>query len=353
MNKQNALSNAAAFADDVSPRRAGLVAWGVVLVVLGAIAGVCVILAVAAYGGALNAFMAGAGRRGRPPSVPVLDALTLLGLFLLTAIAVGGVWTGIASCQARRWVRPIVMIASVAVGTFWLIQAVGDLLLLPTLLDKLSQATFERQRHELPSLGTVLGVQTLRVGLMLGLGVVVPWMAYRFYASPQTVDLLDRTDAHLRWTDRLPVGTLGWTLLSGLVGVSLLLSLTRPTLTAFVVVLRGQEAIIGLSVLGILLLWAAVMCYRGERTGWIVSLVLLIALRASLTYYLAAVGTPYDLLPATPTNAAGERAESVVPAWHPAVMAGLELAAIALLGLRVARQFDGSHRVGVVRTGDA
>ena len=191
------------------------------------------------------------------------------------------------------------------------------------------------------------------------LGVVVPWLAFRFYANPATANLLDRTDPRRLITDRLPVGALGWTVLSALFGGSLLLNLTSPKIVAFTVILYGAPAIVGLSVVGIALLWSAWLCFRGERLGWVVSFVLIVLLRASSTTFVATGGTPQDFFASEPSTeqvrartrgqlSTPRPREPLLPAWHPVVLSGLEAGTLLLFGLYVAGQFGDGYSVGLL-----
>jgi hypothetical protein len=225
---------------------------------------------------------------------------------------------------------------------------------LPGVMDALDAAS--RRRMVTPTPGAVLTLFGIRGGMVLGLGAVLPYAMFRFFASRRTAEVLAVTDPRVTWADRCPVPVLGWAAYAGLVGVSALLNLAaRPGVPAFVVNLTGGPAIIVLCIVGVVMLWGAWLCYRLDRLGWIVTFVVLFLLRASAATFLWTGGSVGDLQPDPTAAASVARMQQigVPPWWVGPVMASLEAVLVVAFGLLVARYFSTRYRVAVLPGGAA
>jgi hypothetical protein len=342
-------------ASGAADRRGGLIAWGVVLIVLGTILSLFLIGSLVGYLGLveqdlLGAPAAGQRRGGARPAAPQLDFLAGIGIVAMALVTAGLLWTGIASCLGRRWVRPVIMIFCVAIIVTGLMEVVTTLLSIPHLLERVDERFFQ-QRAAVPTSGAVLTVILIRLGLSAAFMVVLPWFMFRFYASDRTRSALDELDPRRLWTDRLPVAALGWTCFAGFVGLFLLASAKKPILPAFGTLLTGTSAVVVSCVLGVALVWSATLCFRGERAGWATSFVLLVVARLATAVYFWMGGAPVN--PAATTaeevQLLWNRNGALVPEWLPALMATLDSVVVALFGLYVARYFRGGYRFGLLR----
>lgn len=318
------------------------------MIVIGAIVCAAIAIGFLFFAGALEQNLLGsAAQRKRAGSPPRLELEALIGLIVLAIIGAGLLWTGIGSCLARRWVRPIVVIASVIVLLACLLGIVANLLLLPALLARVDEALVRRSQG--PTSGTVLTVVGIRMAIIFGVGVLLPWLMYRFYLGDKTRRALDVLDQRRLWTDRCPLPVLGWSAFVALMSVLLLLALVSPNLPAFVVVLTGAPAIIAITILAIGLLWSASLCYRLDRLGWIVSFVLLLLMRASTAVlYWSGSGSQTD--GGSPAMTIwGRQAAEIAGDWLPAVMASLEALVVLGFGLYVAKFFAQEYRTGIIR----
>src|SRR5262245_4988302 len=80
-------------------RKTGLTVMGVVLIVMGGLAGCMTIL---------TPLGIAAGRRSSPAQFEMRDAVFILLMYALISAAL--IWGGIGSIRCRRWIRPLVLI---------------------------------------------------------------------------------------------------------------------------------------------------------------------------------------------------------------------------------------------------
>jgi hypothetical protein len=328
-----------------SPSRGGLIGWGVLLIVVGAMLSVFLLGSAVAYLGIIEQDLLTAStpsvRRQATPKAPPVDATAVVGAIALVAAAGGFLWTGIASCLGRRWVRPIVMIGSVSLMVVGLIAVVTTLLSIPHLMDRVNERFWEPRGGTSPIPGAVLSVILIRLSLSAIFMILVPWLMYLFYASGRTREALDVLDPRVLWTDRMPVAALGWTLFVGVIGIFLLASARMPILPTFGTLLTGAGAIIAACVLGGGLVWAATLCFRGERAGWATAFVLLVVTRGITAVYYWIGGAPVSPGAKTAEDVQNlwARHGALVPEWLPAIMATFDTLLVIIFGLYVGRYF--------------
>jgi hypothetical protein len=349
-------------------RRGGLMAWGIVLIAIGALAAIVLLVGVfiwlsdvetslAQTPAAARARASAARRSGATPAPrpPTITAATAAGMLMALAAAASMVWVGIASCLARRWVRPVVVAVSGIVVAFGLMNFLGMWLTLPGLLDAM-RTPGTRGPAAMNPLTFVL-MFAIRAAVVLAVGACVPYLLLRYYRDPRTAQLLDYLDPRITWLDRRPIPVLAWAMLCALMALSTAVRLAQPVLPAFTTVLRGAPAIIGLSVIAVLLAWGTWLCVRVDRFGWMLTFLVLVALRVSTAMFLWTGGAVADLSfdgggGAAAATAAGSMTRASRPAlpadWVPQVLTTVELLALAAFGLYVARFFPAGYRVGVL-----
>jgi hypothetical protein len=174
----------------------------------------------------------------------------------------------------------------------------------------------------------------------------LPYLAFRFFASDRTVRTLDELDPRVTWADRVSIPVLGWCALCGLVALGLLATLREPALPAFVVVLNGGPAVIGICVLAILLAWGGWLCYRLDRAGWILTFVAIVGLRIA--------GVICCFLSATMKGAPGVAGPSaaamsdLAPDWLVPVVGTIETAVLIGFGLFVSREINQRYQISIL-----
>ena len=97
--------------DPTDPRyqaHSGLIAWGVILIVIGAFAALFALLIVIGnlIASTMSSFPAPPGQTQQPAGAVLNDLGSMYSSLAML------IWTGIGSCLARRWVRPIIIIAT-------------------------------------------------------------------------------------------------------------------------------------------------------------------------------------------------------------------------------------------------
>jgi hypothetical protein len=335
----------------VASRRGGMIGWGIVLIVIGTLGVVGVVFLLLTWLQSVQVWLMEphAVSNTRTPR-PLLFAWDdLVGVTVILAFSIGSVWTGIASCRARRWARPMILTGSgylMAAGTFLILTI---LLTLPALLDRLEIA--RKQNRLAISPYALVGVVAIQVGVIAAATVITPLAMFRFFADPGMREYLDEADPRQSWMDRCPVPVLAWSAGCAAVALSALVRLpAEPTLPALVVVLNGAPAIIGLSTIAVLLGWGAWRCFELDRLAWIVTFVIFAGLRISSALYLWTNGKMIDVSFTTAGAPSLLRLEHPdLPAdWVAPILATLEALGVLAFGLWVARYFSARYRFGVV-----
>jgi hypothetical protein len=249
-------------------RSGGLLVFGVISIILGALAG-C---------GALATPLALVGARFQPPGAPRIDARTIVtGLAVYAAVSAAFITLGIGSVRRRRWVRPIILSVSLPAlvgGTFGFVVL---LFLLPELF---------RQVPGQPPIppGMVRGMQWATAGFSLFLYVVLPAAYFFYYRSSRVRDTLDVYDPGPAWTDRCPLPVFGLSVWLALACAAALGTALFPAVPLFGRYVSGAAAVGIVMVVMALLAAAAVLVYRVNVTGWWIATALLVLISTSYAY---------------------------------------------------------------------
>ncbi len=330
--------------------RGWLVVWGIVLILIG---GGSLLLGLSAV---FNWLMAVQGQllQGASPRRPTVQASiawreVISGSSVFLIFGAGVLWTGIASCLARRWTRPVVMVIAAGWAALGLLGLVSLLLCIPHLVDLAATAVQNRNPNAVmpDNLLIALGIRGM---LALVFGIALPWAMFRFYASDRVRAMLDSLNPGSTWIDRVGPVSLGWIVLIGVQLVSIALTLMKPMIPAFVTLITGSAAVITIAILLCFLGYALLLFIRGERAGWVVSFIIIVALKLSLTSFYATGGSPIELAAiARPEMTQIMKADAKLsPQWLPAVMTGLETLIVASFGVFVGKRFTRSYRIAVM-----
>ena len=237
-------------------RRAGLVVFGILQIVLGLLAALMSLFMVV---GAL------AGNAAGPGAVPARVMAPTALLYL--AAAVMFMVLGIGSIRARRWARAIIL----ALSWMWLILGVMTSIAFVAMSPRMFDALPQEQASMKPM---VIGCMSVFLGLFF---VVIPLVFVLFYRGPNVRATVEAVDAVRRWTDDVPLPLLIFSLwiLSGAVCMLFFSSMY----TALPV---GPWILRGFSALAVVLAIAGVMFFIGfgslkrMRAAWWTALVVLI-----------------------------------------------------------------------------
>lgn len=263
-------------------QRGGMKVLGIVLIVIGALAG------------CLAGFTPVALIAPRMPGVPApltRDIITGAGVYALFAALL--ITAGTGSLRVRRWSRPIILIIT---GTW----AVGGVLGLISFL--IVGADMQRAMATMavtppgpgggpgaapggaaPAVpqGFAGAMMAVTVVILLVFGVLLPGGYFWFYARRsvrQTVEFFDPTRA---WTDRCPTPVLAlsaWLLLCAVFTLSFCFWGVFPL---FGRLLTGAPAILTLLVISIVLACLAIGTYRLSQLAWWGTVVMLVLLVVS------------------------------------------------------------------------
>ncbi len=250
---------AAPYPPPYADRSGGLVAFGILEIVLGLL---CLGLVAVVLAGAVasSTFAASLPARSRP--LPFHQALLSVAIYLVAAIVF--VCLGIGSILARRWARTLTLILS----WFWLAGGLFGLAFLlsvgPSLLPQVPGAPASPM--------AVLGCMAVFFGLFF---VLLPGVFVLFYRSPNVRATCEAKDPVLRWTDHCPAPVLAFAL--GLAWNALFLPLSLASssfVPVFGFLVGGPLALLlQIALCGVcaLLAWAV---YQLRPAAWSVALVL-------------------------------------------------------------------------------
>src|SRR5688572_8421786 len=169
--------------DSFKDRRGGLLAFGILQIILGLLAAGFVLVVAAGHEMA-------AQRGGTASGSALASAIVVYGM-----AAVYFVVTGIGSIRARRWARAL----SVAVSAMWFVGGVVTLLVVAVVLPRALRAA--------PGANSS-AVAWILVGTVIVGGILLPLVFFLFYRRDDVRATCERIDAKPRWTDRVPLPVL-------------------------------------------------------------------------------------------------------------------------------------------------
>ena len=177
-------------------RRAGLVVFGVLQILIGALCALMIPL------------MAASGALSQAGGV-AMDARTMIPVILqYTLMAVAGIWLGIGSILARRWARALTLV----LAWIWLVCGALGLLFFITFMGDMYQQI--AQEAKLPPEAVV--VMQIMMGGMAGcVYILLPGIFILFYQSRHVRATCESRDPQVRWTDKCPLPVLAVSLLLG------------------------------------------------------------------------------------------------------------------------------------------
>jgi hypothetical protein len=231
-------------------RRAGLIAFGVLHILLGCLS-ILLLLATAASAELI-------ARRGTPnaPQVNVAQGLLFYGAAAFYFIAVG-----IGSIRGRRWARAL----AAAVSAIWTVAGVFTLAVLFIVLPHVMVLIPPSQEA---------AVRASSIAFVIVVMILLPLAMALFYASRDTALTSDELDPRIRWTDRVPVAVLALCVALAFGAVTMLVNSAKPVYVFFGHVLTGAPAALAVIALAILFAYLAVQVYRLRESAWWVLLLL-------------------------------------------------------------------------------
>jgi hypothetical protein len=260
-------------------RTGGLIVFGVISIILGALAG-C---------GALATPFALMTAKMQPAGMPRVDGRSLfVGFVMYVAASAAFVTLGIGSIRKRRWVRPVILSISLPALVMGVFGYAVLLYILPDMFRPIPG------QPAIPK-GMLQSIKVVTAALSFIMYVVLPGAYYFFYRQATIRATLDALDPHPAWTDRAPLPVLGLAIWLALGCFFAAGSLIFPIVPAFGRYVTGVPAMLLVGVAMLLLLLAAVLTYRSSVAGWWLALILLVVVTATYTHtsYLRGLGEYY------------------------------------------------------------
>lgn len=222
-------------------RRGGLIAFGILQIVLGFL---CVLLLIALL---ISLSLA-------PQSTGVLNRRAMgFTVAFYGLIAAALIWLGVGSILCRRWARALVLIGS------WGCLITGIISL--GFYAIFARDIFARAANPVASSAMATTMIVMAIFLVIFL-IVLPGAMVLFYRSPHVQATCMARDPRTRWTDRCPLPVLTCSLWLGLGALSIL---TMPAFYGSILPWFGS-LLTGAPATVILLIWAAVCLYLAWAT---------------------------------------------------------------------------------------
>ncbi len=261
---------------ELKDRSAGLIALGIVQLVLG---GICALMVPFMLLGTIAAAVLEDGASGSTS-----PAMMVPGLLCYGATAVCFIWLGIGSIKARRWARALLLVGS----WFWLISGSFGLIAMAFLFpDMCSQMSADGELPE--AVGRIMMYVTM--GFMAVFYVMLPGMFVLFYGSRHTKATCERKDATARWTDRCPLPVLAVCIAAAACAVwAPLMGFYGWIVPFFGAILNGVSGAAVMILCAAILGYVAYGVYRLDIRAWWSALLLIVTACTSICVTFSRLG---------------------------------------------------------------
>ena len=248
---------------DFKDRKAGLLVFGILEVILGSFCALIVLLMI------VGMTIAATVDKSFVP--PMNAGMMIPGVLFYALLAVWFIWMGIGSIKARRWARALLLVSS----WIWLIGGINGLvwmlLLMPDMYGQMAES------GQTPP-GVVVIMKCVMTGFMAVFYVIMPGVLVLFYGSKNVKATCEFRDPHVRWTDKCPLPVLAVSLLFGCWAASMaLMGFYGWAFPFFGCVLSGTVGALVALVFALLSAYVAWGAYRLRIKAWWCSIVLTIA----------------------------------------------------------------------------
>lgn len=229
-------------------RRGGLVAFGILQIIVGLICALFVLV--------LAAALELTSRRGMAPPSNIAPAFVIYGAAAFYFITVGA-----GSIRTRRWARAM----SVSFSAAWL--AAGIAIVLSSFI--LLQRTLVFVR---PSETTL--VVGLTAAILIIAFILLPLALFLFYRREDVRQTCEGYDPTIRWTDRVPWPVLAIATLLGFVSFATLANVGAPVVPFFGMALTGASAALSMLIMSGLFGFLTVQWIVMRKSAWWTTLLL-------------------------------------------------------------------------------
>ena len=233
--------------------KGGLIFFGVVQILLGALCLLAVIGMIAAqFAPARPEMMA-----SKPPPTAMIP-----GVVLYLGIATWLVWMGVGSIWARRWARTLILVAAWVL----LMSGIHALVTMQMFMPELSGQTIGGKTIT-PAMAS--GMNWMFYGTISIFMFLIPGVLLLYYSRRHVREIVEYRDPQARWTDKAPLPVL---VLCGFL-LTVVLSLVTLGYTGWViplfgVIIDGFSGAMAATLSALLALYAVRKLYSLERIGW-------------------------------------------------------------------------------------
>lgn len=225
-----------AVSSDASTRTAGLIAFGILQILIGL---ACAILVLYIASGSELVV-----RQSPGGGAALASGLTVYGIATVYFVSVG-----VGSIKRRRWAQAL----SVVVSAMWMAGGVVTTLLVFVMLPTITQRT------------AVSGATLVAITIVAA--ILVPLAIFMFYRRDSIRLLCEASDVS-RWTDRVPLPILAVIIILGFLSMALFANLGNPVISLFGTNVTGAPAAVTLLALAILSAWLAIQFFRLKESAW-------------------------------------------------------------------------------------
>jgi hypothetical protein len=249
-------------------RKIGLVIFGIIHIIIGIFCALGIPLTI------FSMMTASMFNTSAAPPMSIGQMILVVILYLL--LAVWFIWMGIGSMLARKWARALILITS----WLWLIGGllgfIFILLFLPDIFGPMAMG--EEITKEI-----VVVVQSIALGFMAVILVIIPGVFVLFYSSRHVKATCEQRDPRMRWTDKAPLSVITVSSLLGVVAISMpFLGFYQWAIPFFGFILSGIPGAVVVLIYALLFAYAAWGTYKLQITAWWCGFVLTVASAVSM-----------------------------------------------------------------------
>ncbi|MBN1961071.1 MAG: hypothetical protein JW841_08990 [Deltaproteobacteria bacterium] len=263
-------------------RSMGLMWFGIIALIIGSFSGCFSIITTV---GALNTPAGETGDSG------AFMAFAIYGGFAAFMIA-----SGLASMRRRRWMRPLMIIAS-WVGLSAGVLGIAMIIAMRNELGALIKASMPAEQPIPPGMLTLVFIVGLSIVLFIA--VIIPIAFIVFYSSRNVIATLNTVDPKPSWPERVPLSVLGLSISLGLAAYLILIAMSYGSISLFGSIIKGPVAVLILFAIAMVLGALAFTTYQLRPIGfWGTVVGSLLALTHGIFNYWS----PNDLLTLSNNN---------------------------------------------------
>jgi len=247
-------------ASDYKDRRTGLIAFGIIEIILGVLFAIIFISTTL-----ITLFMPFSQQNS---STAMNSNVMIAGTLFYVALSVAFIWLGIGSIKAKRWARTLWLIGS-WVG---LIGGIMGMVWMAIVMFNMGSIS----NPEVPKLMITI-ITCISLGFMFIFYVVIPASLIFFYSSKHTKATCEHRDPNIRWTDKCPTPVLALSLMCWYGAVTVFfVGFTGWTVPFFGQILSGTSGAIAVIISSAILVYTAWTSYRLKIVAWWTTLIMIL-----------------------------------------------------------------------------